>query len=285
MGQCGSRSCTARSGGSRRRAGSLSIRSRRRRAFRTTSPSGLTARCGLPRAAATRSGGSPPSGAITRVRGLTRSSTLGHHRRAGRRAVVHRVVSATRSGGSPPPGAITEYTVPTARQPTCRNHSRAGRRAVVYRVAAAQDRADHHRRRHHRVPGADCRSGPSGITAGAGRSAVVHRDHGNKIGRITTSGQVSEYSVPSAEAAPDSITAGPDGALWFTSRHDQIGRVTPHGTFSHYPVGNLPAEITAGPNHTVWVTLRGTSAQNGDAVEWLATPRLTLSPRPIVHLP
>jgi hypothetical protein len=39
---------------------------------------------------------------------------------------------------------------------------------------------------------------------------------GNKIGRITTAGAVSEYPVPTTGSSPGLITAGPDGALWFT---------------------------------------------------------------------
>ncbi|HKT38545.1 MAG TPA: hypothetical protein VJR48_09240, partial [Ktedonobacterales bacterium] len=37
-----------------------------------------------------------------------------------------------------------------------------------------------------------------------------------QIGQITTSGEISEFSLPTAHSAPNGITAGPDGALWFT---------------------------------------------------------------------
>ena len=36
----------------------------------------------------------------------------------------------------------------------------------------------------------------------------------NKIGRITTTGQFSEYALANL-SNPGGITAGPDGALWF----------------------------------------------------------------------
>ena len=39
---------------------------------------------------------------------------------------------------------------------------------------------------------------------------------GNKIGRITTAGAFTEYPIPTASSNPEGITAGPDGALWFT---------------------------------------------------------------------
>ncbi len=38
---------------------------------------------------------------------------------------------------------------------------------------------------------------------------------GSKIGRISPSGTITEFSVPTAKSGPDGITAGPDGNLWF----------------------------------------------------------------------
>ncbi len=37
-----------------------------------------------------------------------------------------------------------------------------------------------------------------------------------KIGRISTEGAISEFSLPTA-ANPSIITQGPDGAMWFTA--------------------------------------------------------------------
>lgn len=49
------------------------------------------------------------------------------------------------------------------------------------------------------------------------------------IGRITPSGQITEYRAGlSYASSPDGIVAGPDGALWFTDRElHSIGRVIP----------------------------------------------------------
>jgi len=38
----------------------------------------------------------------------------------------------------------------------------------------------------------------------------------NKIGCITTAGVITEHRIPTALSSPGGITAGPDGALWFT---------------------------------------------------------------------
>jgi hypothetical protein len=49
----------------------------------------------------------------------------------------------------------------------------------------------------------------------------------NKIARITTTGVITEYGVPSAArfGQPAAITAGLDGALWFTAYYlSDIGR-------------------------------------------------------------
>ncbi|MGO9095800.1 MAG: hypothetical protein ACLQGV_11300 [Bryobacteraceae bacterium] len=48
---------------------------------------------------------------------------------------------------------------------------------------------------------------------------------GHRIGRFTTAGDVSEYTLPSSIAAPYQIVPGSDGALWFTAPGaNQIGR-------------------------------------------------------------
>jgi virginiamycin B lyase len=49
---------------------------------------------------------------------------------------------------------------------------------------------------------------------------------GNKIGRITAAGAVTEFTIPSDGSGPHSITTGPDGALWFTEYYgNRVGRL------------------------------------------------------------
>jgi virginiamycin B lyase len=49
---------------------------------------------------------------------------------------------------------------------------------------------------------------------------------GNKIGRITTAGVVTELAVPTAGSQPFGITLGLDGSLWFTEQNgNRIGKV------------------------------------------------------------
>jgi virginiamycin B lyase len=54
---------------------------------------------------------------------------------------------------------------------------------------------------------------------------------GNQVGRVTPSGQITEYSAGfPANGKPTAITAGPDGRMWFTlSAANQIGAITTGG--------------------------------------------------------
>src|SRR5262249_37552315 len=48
----------------------------------------------------------------------------------------------------------------------------------------------------------------------------------NKIGRITTSGVITEFLIPTADSGPYGICAGPNEDLWFTEFHDdKLGEV------------------------------------------------------------
>lgn len=89
----------------------------------------------------------------------------------------------------------------------------------------------------------------------------------SEIGRITPSGVVTEFDIPTAVAAPYAITAGPDGNVWFTEsnpNHDpsNIGRITPSGQITEFPVdttsyaagSNIPG-IVAGPDGNLWFTI------------------------------
>ena len=77
------------------------------------------------------------------------------------------------------------------------------------------------------------------------------------IGRITTSGALTEFPLPSS--LPLKITSGPDGALWFTDGGlmGRIGRITTAGASTWYPVPTPdPAlfGICTGPDGALWFT-------------------------------
>jgi virginiamycin B lyase len=84
------------------------------------------------------------------------------------------------------------------------------------------------------------------------------------IVRMTTSGAVTIYSDPGM--GPIDITAGPDGALWFTNG-GSIGRITTSGVVTYYTGTGIaePGNITAGPDGALWFTNIYTNSQGAYA--------------------
>ena len=100
-------------------------------------------------------------------------------------------------------------------------------------------------------------SGPGDITAGAdgamwfvelaGTMDGIQPD-GNRIGRITMDGVITEYPIPSAEGTPINIAVGPDRNVWYT-KGSSLGRVTPEGEITEFQVTTVPGRtvgLTAG---------------------------------------
>jgi streptogramin lyase len=102
------------------------------------------------------------------------------------------------------------------------------------------------------------------ITNGPDGNVWFTEEFGNRIGRITPSGAISEFSVGiTANANVADITTGPDGNLWFTENGiDRIGRITPAGVvtefFNGITPGSGPGSITAAKGF-VWFTEVGGS--------------------------
>jgi virginiamycin B lyase len=98
-------------------------------------------------------------------------------------------------------------------------------------------------------------TGPDGalwFTATAAGQAVV-----DKIGRITTDGQVTYFDLSTPASTVEGITAAPDDALWFTERGTgRIGRITTAGAITEFPLpqGGAPRHIAAGPDGALWFT-------------------------------
>jgi streptogramin lyase len=84
----------------------------------------------------------------------------------------------------------------------------------------------------------------------------------SRIGRITTAGVVTEYPIVTGNSHLQGITAGPDGAVWFTVAGNdgvgRIGRITTAGAASEFPFPitstAVPVGITAGPDGALWFT-------------------------------
>jgi virginiamycin B lyase len=82
-----------------------------------------------------------------------------------------------------------------------------------------------------------------------------------------TYSDMTEYPVPTPNSFPAMITAGPDGALWFTeTQGNQIGRITATGVVTEYPVptpSSHPYGITAGPDGALWFAEGGDGSISG----------------------
>ena len=82
---------------------------------------------------------------------------------------------------------------------------------------------------------------------------------GNKIGRITTAGTITnEFTVPTANSGPVGIAPGPDNALWFTEyQGSKIARVSTAGVFAEFSLptaSSQPFGVVKGPDGAVWFT-------------------------------
>jgi uncharacterized repeat protein (TIGR01451 family) len=73
-------------------------------------------------------------------------------------------------------------------------------------------------------------------------------------GRQLLAAPITEFPIPAGAAG---ITAGPDGNLWFTLFDNEIGRITPTGQVTVFPVppsASPPSRITAGLDGNLWFT-------------------------------
>jgi virginiamycin B lyase len=125
----------------------------------------------------------------------------------------------------------------------------------------------------------------------ASSSAVWFTVGKNEVGRIGYSGRIKMFSrgIP-AGAFPDAITAGPDGAMWFTELGaDAIGEIAANGRVTQFPWAPLAVfpspvpggtcggpcvpggadAIVRGPGQTLWFSRPGTDEFG----------RLSVSPR------
>jgi streptogramin lyase len=79
---------------------------------------------------------------------------------------------------------------------------------------------------------------------------------GRAISWMTTTGVITEFTLPMTNTSAVDITTGPDGNLWFTEYPaSQIGRITPAGVITEFslPPYSGAEGITAGPDGNVWL--------------------------------
>src|SRR5919197_259177 len=76
-------------------------------------------------------------------------------------------------------------------------------------------------------------SGPTTIAIGPDGNLWFTEDLGNRIGRMTLDGTLTEFPLPVANSRPRAVAEGPDGALWFGEfGSNRIGRMTTDGVLT-----------------------------------------------------
>ena len=99
-----------------------------------------------------------------------------------------------------------------------------------------------------------------GMVLGLEGSLWATATDSNRILRISPTGVMTTYDLPSFDAHPIGIAQGPDGNIWFAERNaKKIGRVTPSGTVTEF---TIPPQLTTGPSQIV---------RGNDGGLWFAT--------------
>src|SRR5262249_8289936 len=78
-----------------------------------------------------------------------------------------------------------------------------------------------------------------------------------KVGKITTGGTITEYSLPAGMGATGIVGgATAEGGVWFIAGSSKIGRIDPStGAVAQYnmsPDSVASDQMTLGPNGTIW---------------------------------
>ena len=139
-----------------------------------------------------------------------------------------------------PAGAITVFTDPALDSFGRRDHHWCRRCFVVRR--GARDWARYRVRRLRLFP-ADRRRERAARDRGRSRRQPLVHEQRQRLDRrdVTPAGTFSNFTHPTIDG-PTGITSAPDGNLWFTNEDgDSVGRITPAGVVSNFPIPPTPA--------------------------------------------
>jgi streptogramin lyase len=80
----------------------------------------------------------------------------------------------------------------------------------------------------------------------------------NAIRRVTPTGSVTTFAVPTGNAGLTGICSAPNGTSWFLEYSaDKLGSITSAGAFHEYPIPSAysePNDCVAGPDGAIWFT-------------------------------
>jgi streptogramin lyase len=132
----------------------------------------------------------------------------------------------------------------------------------------------------------------TGVTVGPDNNIWFTDQGNNAIGRTTTGGSTTEFTIPTSNSTPQDITTGPDGNLWFTeTTGNKIGRITTAGTITEFtiPTANSGVSGIVKKGRALWFTEPGahqigrlTVAGVGGTIAEFPTPIAGSAPTQIV---
>lgn len=95
---------------------------------------------------------------------------------------------------------------------------------------------------------------PSGIVEGSDGNIWYSTLGTNMIGKMTSDGTTTEWSIPTSNSNPTDVCLGPDGNVWFVENAgNTIGKITTAGTITEYPLATpYPNGCTEGADGNVW---------------------------------
>ncbi len=105
-------------------------------------------------------------------------------------------------------------------------------------------------------------SNVSSITSGPDGNIWYTAIETNKIGKVTISGIVTEYTIPSPYSRPNSIVSDNNGNVWFTEFNShKVARSTINGSITEYQLDNnfAPDDIILGPDNNMWFSSGNTN--------------------------
>jgi len=179
---------------------------------------------------------------------------------------------AGRVGKISPSGAVTEYTLPgyttSGLGPVPLNITAGSDGNAWFTEAAAGDigritpagTVTTYPTTSNGIP-----TGPDSIALGNDGAVWFSEDGelGDSIGKITTSGAVTQYALPEGVYVQH-VAVGPDGNMWFSTGTTNpttgafiaayFGEITPQGVITEYeiPDQSVPEDFVTGPDGNIW---------------------------------
>jgi hypothetical protein len=102
----------------------------------------------------------------------------------------------------------------------------------------------------------------------------------NKVGRITTAGNITEYTLPTADNSPNSITTGPDGNLWLTAPGVSSLAIDKLYLVARRTGASAPGIYYFRNRTGVWVTQHVSGTVASDTSPSIAVDAFAATPRP-----